>query len=264
MAVNVWFFRKWGSFLMIGLFSVIGFFIGIKFYGFTIGILIMMACLLTASALANFMLKNPFSQMMEGKGILTLDINSTGVIRPFIVSVLPPYIKGKSSGKGVFDVFDRATVMNIAAPQVMDTPAQQTKDGGLTLALSEEEYNRGRFALFHFPCLIWNSQIQSIVTKDFISNNEKETFAEHTILFLNRKMEELTGLVRDFGRYVVEMTKPSTPWYKNGWVIGVIAVVIIIMVAMFAPAVINAISNTAGTAQGAIAKAGSGAITPLG
>lgn len=241
--INSFVVRKWGGLLVVGFICVISFMVGEKFYGFLGSVVAFAIGLLLSLVIANLMLRNPFSMMLEGKGILAIDMSSTGILRPFIVSVQPPYIKGRFGGKDVNDVFDREAVMQLATPVENDTSAQMTKEGGIKIELSEKEYNAGRFALFHYPCLIWNSQINSIITKDWFSEKEKGAFAEHGILYLNRRMEELTTVVRDFGRAVVELLKPDSNFLKSKWFIIVLVIGLIVLAVLFAPAIFDQLKS---------------------
>lgn len=211
--LNPFVIKKWGALLLTGLVTTIVFYSALVFTGNLLIACGFMAAGLTISALiSNLLLDNPFRAMIEGKGILALNIDSTGVIRPFIMNVRPPYIEGLLGQNLATDVYDREMVYNLAAPQEAGFLQQgEGKDGKVRMAmiLSEEEYNKARFALFHFPVIIYNEQIRSLITKDFLSEQEKATFAEHGVLYLNRKMEELTSAIRDFGRYVVEQLKPN-------------------------------------------------------
>lgn len=203
--------------------------------------------------------------MIEGKGILALNIDSTGIIRPFIVRVASPYVRGFLNKKPVHDVFDRNTVMQLSQPMKNETAAVRSNDGGLTIKLDSDLYNEGRFALFQYPVIIYNEQIRSIITKDFLATQEKDTFAEHGVLYLNRKMEELTSVVRDFGRHVVESLRPRQDWYKSKWVWIAIIVMVAILALMFAPVIISTVREFTATAGSSFTNAqASGAITPRG
>lgn len=283
--------KKYAALIMAGMLCTISFYIGVAIYKNLLLALGLLAVGLLVSIVAGILLlRNPFTLLLEGKGILALDINSTGVIRPFIVTVTAPFIAAKYNGKMINDVFDRETVMQFAAPikarmQLEKTYdgkvkiqldeaelvklKQKTKEGFTTIELTEKEYNSGRFALFHYPCIIWNSQVGSILTKDFLSEAEKTTFAEHTIIYLNRKMEELTSIVRDFGRYVVELTKPQGSAWGNKWVWIIVGVGVVILGIIFLPSIIATIKGAGAPAAAAIKTAGSTAtagatITPVG
>lgn len=263
---NPFVIKKWGALLAVGLITTIGFFIGLQFLGFLLSFVCMGVGLLLSAFIANKMLDNPFRSMLEGKGVLALNIDSTGIIRPFIMAVRPPYVEGKINNKLASDVFDRETVYNLAAPQEVGMVQQgRGKDDEVRIALilSEKEYNMGRFALFHFPVIIFNEQINSILTKDFLSEQEKQGFAEHQVLYLNRKMEELTSVIRDFGRYVVESLKPKSFKISSTWVIIIVIVVIIILLVIFAPSIIPTLQKTAGGITSG-AKSVAGAVQPLG
>jgi hypothetical protein len=256
--INPFVVKKWAALLMVGLITTVLFFMGLTFYNFLFSFVFMGAGLIVSALVANKLLDNPFRQMLEGQGVLALNIDSTGVIRPFIMAVRSPYVEGKLKNKLVSDVFDRATVLNLAAPQTSGIVQQgKNKEGKdrLVLVLDEEEYNKGRFALFHFPVIIYNEQIQSIVTKDFLADREKSAFAEHTVLYLNRKMEELTSAIRDFGRHVVENLKPKGFPISSGMIIIIVIIFIIILLIIFAPSLLPAVQKAAGSVTGAAGNA---------
>lgn len=321
MVLNLYKVRVYGGLILGPFITVLSFFIVLNFYGFLWSLCGLLVGLGFSVLLGKLFIKNPFSDMLEGNGILCLNIDSTGIIRPFVVGVKSPYIFNKK--EGVDDVFDREAVMQMAVPVNSRLRMVPKENGGVRIALDqramikikewrpggvlelergefrilsnkkgrirlmitdverselvsktrenvniidldEKEYNAGRFALFHYPCLIFNDQIKSILTKDFLSGQEKEAFAEHGILYLNRKMEELTSVVRDFGRHVVELTRPKKSLFSNWWVWAIIAVFVVVLLAMFAPAVITAIKGVSGNVGASFSQAaGSGAsITP--
>lgn len=216
---------------------------------------------LLAIVLANFLLNNPFRAMLEGKGLLTLNIDSTGILRPFISSLSQPYIKGRLGGDDVNDVYDRSTVIQMAAPVVGGKAIYDGKT--VKIEISEDDFNRSRFGLYQYPTMIYNAQIKSLLTKDVLSDTEKDSFAEHGILYLNRKLEELTSIVRDFGRYVVELTKPKDKWYNNKffWIVLIVGAIILLL--LFAKPVIEAFMGMGGSAGSAVGKVfGGGPVVP--
>ncbi len=248
--INPFVIRKYIALTFAGIFPSIGFAIGLMIYNnFWLGLMIMMICMITTSITGIVLMKNPFSLMLEGKGLIVFDINSTGIIKPFIINVEPPYIKGTLNKKKINDVFNRKTVLSLAAPFKTISNAKYIREGekkgGLKIELTEEEYNQGRFGLFHYPALIWNSQLETIVTKDFLSEQEKDAFAEHGVLYLNRKMEELTSIIRDFGRYIVEMIKPqSSSVFTKKWVWIILIVGLILLLILFATPVLQVVKGS--------------------
>jgi len=281
--------RKWAALIFSGFSSTIMFAIGSIYYGFLGGIGFMFAGLLLGVVAGNILLNNPFRAMVEGKGIMVLNIDSTGRIQPFIVRVLPPYIRGRLFKKQVKDVFDRSAVMQLAPPiegkqaghaqfvyeenHNRDTETKVLGDGSvadtvdqqgnriINIKLTEGNYNRGRFALSHFPCLIYNEQISSIVTKDFMSDTEKLMFAEHQILYLNRITEELSERIRDFARHVVENYKPNQTGtlLQNKWFWIIVIGLFVILAILFGPELYKTLVGSVGTASSGLQGAMDGA-----
>lgn len=258
--LNPFVLKKYAALLIAGIFSAIGYRVGLQFYGLWGGIGFMFGGLLISTLVGLQLLKHPFTVMLEGGGILVLNIDSTGIIRPFNVTVDSPFIRGFfEKGKPVTDAFDRDATFHLAAP-LKKGSAVPNEEGGLDIKLTEAEMNKGRFALFHYPLFIYNAQIGSIVTKDFLSNKEKDSFAEHGVLYLNRKMEELTSTLRDFARYIVEQLKPGKNIFQSKWVIYIIIAALIILGIIFAPAIIDMFKGIAGNVGDAAGGAG-GVIT---
>lgn len=265
--INVFVFKKYAAVMIGGIVCVPAFYVGLLYYGIFGGIGFFMAGLLMTVLVGPIFLKNPFSDLLEGKGILVFDLNSTGIMRPFIMSVNNPFMEGKINNKKVRDVFDRSAVLQISKPNVVkvkkskdpnvlqDNVAHITEEGGLKINLTEEEYNKGRFALFHYPVLLYNSAINSIVTKDMLSENEKNTFAEHGVLYLTRVLEELTTLIREFGRYVVDNLKPKSNFFQSPLFFIILIVGVVLLIILFLPQIMNVLGGTVSTASEATSMA---------
>lgn len=250
--INPFIIKKYAALIISGIATTILFFIGTLYYSLWGGIGFFLVGLILAVIVGSLLLKNPFTIMLEGKGLLAINIDSTGILRPFIVGLQSPYIVGKLGKKRVKDVFDRNTVLSIAMPIKNSKKAILKEEGGIRIDLDEKDYNKGRFGLFHYPVLIYNEQIQSIITKDFLSKKERDTFAEHGVLYLNRKMEELSSNIRDFGRYVVDSLKPGQSFLKSKWAIVVIIIVLAILGFMFAPSIIKAFQGVSANVGGVL------------
>lgn len=248
--LNPYTLRKYSALLLNGGITVILFYVGIVYYGLWWGVGFFFGGLILGMIIANMLLKNPFSMMLEGKGIITFNMDSTGILQPFIIRVAPPYIKGKLFKKEINDIFNRNTVFNLAEPVEAETKAVNKidKDGKkiLEFRLDEKEYNKARFSFIHYPLLIYNEQVGSLITKDFLSNTEKTMFIEHSIMYLNRKLEGLTDSIRDFGRYIVELQKPKSSFFQNKWVWIIIGVGLLALAAMFVPKIMEIATEAGG------------------
>jgi len=266
--INTFVLKKYSALLFVGLINCILWSVGLR-YGMLWALVMLAAGLGMSIFIGNLLLKNPFTDMLEGKGILALNIDSTGVLRPFIVGIEPPYIKGKLGNHKVDDVFNRSTILNLAAPIANSKKAQTItegeKAGGIKIELDNDTYNKARFALFHYPVIIYNQQINSVLTKDFLSGLEKDVFAEHTVIYLNKKLEELTSVVRDFGRHIVELTKPGRDSIlQSKWFWIVIMVAMIILLIIFAPKIIEAFKPLLGSVGDTVGNVAGNTITPRG
>lgn len=248
--LNVYTIKKWAALIIPSLFSVVSFVIGVQYYNFWVGLLLFVVTLGIMAVLANLLLYNPFTALLQGKGILLIDMNSTGIMRPAIVNVRYPYLKGKVGGRAIEDVFDRESVVHFANPILAEKHAFVDENNNVFIKLSKDEFNKSRWGLYQYPVLIYNSMINSILTKDWFSELEKTVFSEHIVLYLNRKLEELSMYLRDFGRYIVEQTKPKTNWWQNKWVKWVLIGGIVLILILLAPKIISMITGNTGSAVG--------------
>lgn len=261
---NPFVMRKYAAMLAGPLLTTVFFYVGVVFYNLWVGLGLMFVGLLLAVLIGNLLIDNPFRRMLEGKGLLAFSLDSPGVIRPFNVGLDDPYIRGKAGRQKVQDIFDRDAVFQLSPPQEAKTTSSTNEKGETVISFTPDELNKNRFAFFHYPVLIWNNQIKQFITKEFFANSEKDAFAEHGVLYLNKQVEDLNSHLLNFGRYIVEQLKPASSIFANKWVIIAIVVVLVILGIMFAPVIIDAVRGVTSPAASAITKATStgGVITP--
>jgi hypothetical protein len=246
-----------------GLYGGLGFFFG--------GVLISLP-------VAIILLKNPFTIMLEGKGMLAFNMDSTGIITPLIMRVRTPYLYGKVRGKKFSDVFNRNAVFSLGIPKkqvypvindigrkVEETPDQIPKlgekppiiedcDNYLHIRLNKQDYNSSKFGFLHYPVVIYNAQTQSLLTKDWFSDKENESYAEHIGLLLNRRVEDLTIITKDFARNVVDNLLKNKLKAGGGWIIWVIlGVLFVVLIILFGPALLEKL-------QGGVVESAAGAL----
>lgn len=251
---NPFVLKKYSALIVASSLSTVAFFIGVKFFSLMVGIGAFLGAMLVSVFLGTILLKTPFNVMLEGKGLLCFDMNSTGMIVPFNISLQAPYMQGEYKGQNIKDIFDRAAVFQLSPPVNNSQPLKEDKDRNVTITLDQDKFNSAKFALYQYPVLVWNDNIKSLVTKDFFSEMERDAFAEHGVLYLNKQVEELNNHLLNFGRYVVENLKPATAWYKNKWVIIVLVIAFIIFLVLFAPAVIEQFKGFTAPATSAVSK----------
>jgi len=253
--INGFKIRRYGAFVLTGFIPAITLLLVFNFKGVMWAITGCMLMVVIMTFLGGFMTSHPFQKMVEGSGLLIINLDSTGVIRPFIAQIEQPFIKGKIGKEEMNDVYDREAVYMLSEPTFAGKVTVDDKSRLLKLEITEADYNKARFGMFNYPVMIWNGQIKSLITKDYLSEQEKLSFAEHGILYLNRKMEELTSAMRDFGRYIVESLKPKTDFLKSWWFWLIIAVGVGIIALMFGKPVIQAIMGGVESATPTVSQA---------
>lgn len=271
--LNIFRIKKMAALVLPGLICTIMYAVGGLYYGLLGGVGFMLLGLLLSYLIGRLLLDNPFRAMLEGKGLLVIDLNSTGILRPFIMNIDLPYIKGKNAGKHIEDVFDRDAVHYLTPPTEIKSVAKLEKRTfkmspkkkgdkplereitGVNFFITERDFNNGRFGLNQFPVIIWNSALHSVLTKEFLSMEEKNSFAKHGVLYLNRKVEELTSHMRDFGRYVVDSLRPGLKVDGKKIMLIILIIGVVVLLALFAPKLIAAIKGGGAGAVSAVSTA---------
>ena len=136
--------------------------------------------------------------------------------------------------------------MNFVPPKEKQGYATIDKNGNWIIKVSNDEYNKAKMAYAQYPLLLYNTQINSLITKNYLSGTETRSFANHPILRLNHLVNDLNFNLRNFGRYLVDQLQPEKTFFKTpmGIVVIVIIVVVVIIIAMKAPSLLSGIQNT--------------------
>lgn len=209
MALNEYIIKEKATIMFVCFLTLIGYAAGTMFFNFWYGLAFALLAILLSVFVAPVILAHPFTDMIKGKGLMVFDLTSTGIIRPFLVTMRPPFVKGNFDGKQINDVFDREAIYQLTPPVKVKEMATQDENGNLTLTLNTEDYAKAKFVMNTIPVMIWNSQLKTLLTKEYLSKNEKKAFTTHTVLYLQKTIEELSSSVRDFARYVVETLNPQ-------------------------------------------------------
>lgn len=237
ITLNIYNVKKWAAFLILGIFPILTFMICGMFFGMLeqIGISILGALLF--AILCNMMITNPFSQMLEGKGLLTLNIDSTGIITPFILGFQRPFLKGKFQNNLVSEMFNRKAVFNLDKPNKIKDGGVQVGEEYVEIKMNKKEFVQNKFIMMNYPVLIYNAQLNTCLTKDFFSELEKSTYTENFLLYAKNKLEQLDSALRDFNRYVVDnLNEPRNTimeFLRNNKVVVIVVVIVIILIMGF-------------------------------
>lgn len=257
--LNVFKIKKFAGLLTVGMLPTIAYAVGIIFYNFWIAIACFLSFLLVSVPLGALMIRNPFSRMLEGDGLLVETVDSTGIRTYFMMQFEKPYVKGKLGKNWIKGFWDREITHNLTQPVIAETKVVKLEDGSLQISLTKKDFNNARQGLFHWPLLTFNPMLGTFITKEMFSNLEKDSFIENLLIFLNRKTEDLTTSVRDFGRYYVELQKPKGEGGLGikGWGIIIIGILLVVLGIIFAPKIMAALQGSGATsaASGALEQA---------
>lgn len=267
-----------GFTLIAGLPTLMFFLFQLFNYGFLFGLLAWFLGLILAMILTTMVLyKHPFISLAENKGLVVLTIDSTGVIQPYIIQSDGRNMGGKIRGRQSHSTFDRNVMGYLRMPKPATlvkklfkkpTPEEMIENKITPAQLKEqkERYDNANFeiqelktpkgdkssfgyAFGGMPCLFYNTKLDTFISKEDLVNLESDGTIKHFVGYLKQKVEELNINLRDFGRYVVEQTRPKkgSDIFKNPmfWII-LLGVGAVIMVFLFGGDVSGALSN-AGT-----------------
>lgn len=204
--------------------------------------------------------RHPMVMFAEGEGMMAMTIDSTGIIEPFIVKASPPAVRGvMKGGKEVNSIFDRNTIFYTKPPQRANLDYNGETDDGFRhydLKVKKGDESKITFAFQQYPTFIYNKNTETLLSKDALAKMEIEGVVKHQIIYLTKKTEELTGIMRDFARYIMESLRPKRSMFegKGRWIIGIIiAIFVFILMLLFAPKIMEiigpAISSIRGTAS---------------
>ncbi len=214
-------------------------------------------------AVGNRMLRHPMLNMLEGKGLLTFILDSTGLINLFNVVVDAPKMIGKKPGAKNTDLnetYDVDIMHRIVfpkdAPLTMGYEISQDAKGKavlkekMVLVLPDDEKRHDTLFKFEsIPVFIYNKVMGQFVSRNLLANNEKDIQLKHNSLNILYKLADIGDQFRDFGRYAGELTKPKPaglfakmPWLKYVLIAAVILVVIMVVI-MFVPGFTNGLGN---------------------
>lgn len=257
--VNVFKIRKYGSYLLAAFVPTIMFFFALMSFGFLYAMLFFAVGVVIAIIFGPRLIRHPMITLIEGSGLLVFKLDSTGVMRPFIAKVAEPYIEMTTRRGKKWSVFDRNAVHYLTNPSVgyvdekndsQEIVSKKTKQvigyenkKKIVLTLPKSDYVKSVFSWGSYPVLIYNEIMGEFYTKEMLAGMETETFVQHLVLYLNRKVDELTNHIRDFARYIVEQSKPKTSFLQSKIFWIVIIALILILVLLFAPQIISTVSK---------------------
>lgn len=211
----------------------------------------------------NRWLRHAFTNMLEGKGLLSFILDSTGVIGSFNVKVDTPKMQGIYLPKNapiVEDIYDSDLLHRLLIPKdatMTKATTFETDPNGklifgeqrdvLVLPKQDDGY-KNLFSFENRPVLIFNKVMNKFLSREALSSYEKDIEIKHNALNILRKVQETDTSFRNFGRYIGENIKPmrkgffASPIIKYIIIAAVIGLIVFVIL-LFVPGLLQAGSN---------------------
>lgn len=212
--------------------------------GLLISVGIIIACLLFGIFLFTQLVRHPLLSLAEGEGLMLLTVDSTGVIVPAVVKMnAPKLFADLGGGKTVESIYDRSMIHYFQQPRTgtMDFKKSVGNFDEYTVRMERGREHDITFMFMQYPTFIYNKNTGTFVSKEQWAKYEEAMTVKHTVLYLKTKTEELTSIMRDFARYVVEQLKPKQGFSLGGkwlWII-LIGGVIVVIAFLFGPSIMQ-------------------------
>ena len=246
--------KKYVTFLLVAAFPLMAFFYTLmKMHDLIYATAAWLGATVAMMFVASRMLRHPMMQMVEGDGLLAMTIDSTGLVQPFLLKVTPPFMRGKLNSKEVEDVWDRDATFYIKPPKNGSLTVAKGEDGELyeiiVLGRVGEDYNDKLFGFEGHLMFIFSKTLNCFLTKQALAEMETKSLIKHAVFYLNMKVEELTRLLRDFARYIVEQTKPKKFFGLGNWFWILIVAAVLIILLLMLPAFLDVFTGFSSTIQ---------------
>lgn len=234
-------------------------FMYIDWFNVMIAILVTMVVAIVIIIIGNRLIRHAFTSMLEGKGLLTFILDSTGVIGSFNVQVDAPKMRGVFTGKNaprIEDIYDTDMQHRLMVPKdasmtqafTVEKNNGQLKLGDpvdvIVLPQGEEKYKH-LFAFENRPVFIYNKVMGKFLSRDALAGYEKDIEIKHNALNILDKVLGTSSDFKIFGRYIGENIRPvkkgffASPYMKYV-IIGAIVFLIIFILIMFLPGILQA------------------------
>lgn len=213
----------------------------LSFQDFLLSTLICIPIIFLSIVLGRKLSYHPMREMVEGTGFLVMDISSKGVIKPIVGKLDKQFFKIPNASA---QIFDRNQVFAMELPRIAKATVE---NGKLIIDIPKKEHY---FSFENFyPTFLYNSQINMLYDKNTIGEFEIKYLTKYNLNYIKVKVEELSGILRDFARYVVELSKPQSI-FQSKWIFVVIGLVVLAFIILaFMPTISSFLTPQAQATQ---------------
>lgn len=253
---NPYVIRRHFANLLVGTLPLCAFVYGVYTFGLNnaifIGASVLLVCMIASAKMTN----HEFRDMLEGKGIITVKLESTGVFDFRVLQVANGRIFGNLWGKNINEPYNPELLYTLYAPEIHDNGYSVVKYKDAVknvekdlLVIDIEKFRRYKFGFKQYPMLVYNSVTKTLLTKGDLGDIEK-MIASHNVFVANERAKDLNRSLLDFSRAVVDKEFSLKGVEFGKWLIylligGIIAFFVWQLLQGGGGAISNAIGNVA-------------------
>jgi hypothetical protein len=112
--MNPYVIKKNIALLVVAIVPLIVYVVFSTFYNMLLGIIGMVLSLIIVIPFASLLMRHPFRSIIEGEGLLALDLNSTGILQPFILKKQREWVINEQ--RGIMRLYNRRNVHYLKPP----------------------------------------------------------------------------------------------------------------------------------------------------
>ena len=224
---------------------------------FFVSVIISAIIIIPSIAIGRFLSKSPMRMIEEGEGLLAIDFSSRGVVIPYIARINNQYINIKVDNSEINDLYSRDKILALEIPKETNARIIE-KDGEKYIVIKYPE--KKHYFVFErfYPTLFINTQGNFIYDRETLGELEIKYITKYTLKYIKTKTEELSSILRDFARYVLETLKPRKTIFSN----TIFWIVIAIVFVLIALTILGTLPNIIGGGTANIPK-NTSLITPI-
>lgn len=206
--MNINLIKRYLGLFLVGVLPVLMYMMGLIFdYSMPLNLMVTFITIFLTIILYRLLTNTPLDLLVEGKGILIMDFNSTGMITPIV---------GLVANKRVYDTkgnylgaFDRSKGMYLKNPVKTTMTVDEDNEENYIIKIPKNKKNDYTFKVFDYPTFIYNSHTKTFLDKKDLNKFELDSTNKSALLSLENKVDDLSKYILHFARSVIDEFQPS-------------------------------------------------------
>jgi len=191
---------------------------------------------------------SPFLRAFEGKTFGVLTIDSRGKIDFFDVQMTNNAFKGEYNGTKIHVPFNQAFIFRLR--NLLGKGLLKQEDERIIIELTKSDYSNSLFKT-EFPVLIWNRQLNSFITKEWLHYQEKKDMLLALGFETNKHIKEYNKNASGITRMIVDLI--GSKLNKQSWLMWIIILIVVaVLIWQFYPQLQGILGGTFDTTSNTI------------